>query len=740
MPLMSEINPSEMTRASILTADTDRPHSATEELTPGRDIPHDSSSPSPSSTPTPTRVSTTLQNLGTQHANISHGDLKRLPHERTGQWDEYIIDDNGKRVPSRSNKQYQEEEEEEEYDDGDSAPAYAPDSPYDYYSTQDVPPPLKYVPYQPERRGLSPIPSVSGYTEAGSEILPHESRATHRTAESVSSMDRSPRPSHEFADDRSMRSAGVEQSQVSQVESHIESPAGSELERVASGEAVRAVAQNPDFVHPQGIESNVASLVDGSMLDASMLDGSVLTATSSVLGGQAYHGRESMATLEEEEHMSRDLGTPTKRSVASHHDYADEREGTPASGSHRSRFEYELDEYGRKVPQGGYRQSPTVSEAAITTAAVGAAAQALREQNATKEQQIIEDDVIDFQGAGVSHNKSFKERTRNGPRPGIDTASAEELVRDDDHHQPKMGFSGMPDLNDPMPEIGDWHDDDDMLTNPSLLGGEGGRDDEEHWAGDATPRQPPQHYEDDVDYHDLDGPATPGLPQQRSGHDLALAGAAAAAAGMALAHAGHSRQPSGEHDEFYRTSEDRKRDTLVTNPYEGSSPIANLPDINNTLLGAAAAQGYDNAGFGALYGARSPLGHKVDEGYISQGPNKTPDLQGTKGKGVDFDGTVAGVEDPFYTGANHARHLSGMSQGMGSPMYDASTGTGIERIESKDIIALMQHVSIYPWWADGQTFEMLTCTVDGPRCPAQRARHRDPRHARPVGDRDAQQL
>jgi hypothetical protein len=30
---------------------------------------------------------------------------------------------------------------------------------------------------------------------------------------------------------------------------------------------------------------------------------------------------------------------------------------------------------------------------------------------------------------------------------------------------------------------------------------------------------------------------------------------------------------------------------------------------------------------------------------------------------------------------------------MGSPLYDASTGHGIDRIESKDIIALMQHVS-----------------------------------------------
>ncbi|KAK4042690.1 hypothetical protein C8A01DRAFT_33218 [Parachaetomium inaequale] len=701
MPLMSDMNASDVTRASILSADTDRPHSASEEL--GHD------QPSPSSTPTPTRTPITLQSLGTQHANISHGDLKTLPHQRTGQWDEFIIDDNGKRVPSRTSKHYQEDEQEEEYEDSESAPAYAPDSPYDYYSTQDVPPPLKYVPYQPERRGLSPIPSVSGYTEAGSEAPNHESRASHRTTDSVSSAGRSPRQESIHSqqnrgvvdDDRSVRTSGMDQDNGI-------SPAGSELDRVASGEAVRAVGLNPDFVHSAGIESNVASLVDGSMLD-----GSALTGSSSAIGNQPYTGRESMATVDEE--LSRDPGTPTKRSVGSQRDYAEERVTTPASGSHRSRefVEYELDEYGRKVPQTTYRQSPTVSEAAITSAAVGAAAAVLRAQNA-KGQQVISDDEIDFQGAGVQRNKSFKERTQNGPRPGIDTASAEQLVHSED--QPKLGFSGMPDLNDPMPEIGDHWNDDDLLTNPSLLDGEGGRDEEEHWAGDATPRQHPQHHMDDVEYHDLDGAhASPSLPQQRSGHDLGMAGmagaaaAVGAAAGMAAAQ-NHSRQPSQEHDEWYRTSEDKKRDTLITNPYEGSSPIANIPGLNNTLL-----PGFDNSGFGDLYATRSPIGHKVDEGYISQGPNKTPDLQGAKGKGVDFDVAPGaggpGVEDPFYSTPKHTRHLSGMSQGMGSPMYDAATGTGIERIESKDIIALMQHLMVRDAQRSARDTEILVTLV-----------------------------
>lgn len=47
--------------------------------------------------------------------------------------------------------------------------------------------------------------------------------------------------------------------------------------------------------------------------------------------------------------------------------------------------------------------------------------------------------------------------------------------------------------------------------------------------------------------------------------------------------------------------------------------------------------------------------------------------------------------DPMFK--NRERHFSGYSQGMGSPLYDSATGRGIDRIQSKDIIALMDHVS-----------------------------------------------
>ena len=96
----------------------------------------------------------------------------------------------------------------------------------------------------------------------------------------------------------------------------------------------------------------------------------------------------------------------------------------------------------------------------------------------------------------------------------------------------------------------------------------------------------------------------------------------------------------------------------------------------------------------------TPPGAK-DEGYISaanpmspsvatpEPQNKTIGSSDRNAIGV-FDPSVG--DDPFTT-PSHLRHLSGYSHGIPSPLYDSATGRGIERIQSKDIIALMEHVS-----------------------------------------------
>ena len=685
MPLMSEINPSEMTRTSILSADTEGPRSASEELTPTQEVARHGFASVSSNSPTPTKTGgPTLQALGAQHANISHGDLKALPREGPGVYedDEFEVDEHGR--PLHPEDEYDDEEYDEAVHGPLDIPQYAPPPGYDQYGNQVVPAPLKYTPYQPERRGLSPIPSVSGYTEGGSEIQANrDSRVTTTTTSSPekSQHDRglyspnsipSNMASREFDhDERSLRSSGVDYRQTQYTDD-------SELDPVTSGQAVRGVGANPNIVHsPIGVESAVASLVDGSVLDDS-----VLTGESGYVGRELH--RDSMDTLEEE--RSYGHASASRQSMTSHRSLAEEQEVARASPAttrtNPSEFaeEYDIDQYGRKVQRTRSRQSPTASETAITAGAVGLAIKAARDRN--KQPSVEEEHEETWVPAGVQRNKSFKEHTLEGRRPAnTPSHSVDRLV--DEYERPKMGFSGFPDSTNPDPEIGFGYDHD-LETNPSVLDPQSpSQEAGKEWPGDRTPTQ--QHSRE--------------AQRRRSGswHGLGAtetAGAAALATAAALAAAHHSRQPSQEQDEeWQRTSDDRKRDTLVTNPYEGASPVVK-PGLNDELFKSVLP---GVGGFRDDYAPPSPLGHKVDEGYISQGPIKSPDARGLKGKGVEFSDQpdAANHDDPFYT-PKHARHLSGMSQGMASPFYDAATGAGIDRIENRDIVALMQHVSSLP--------------------------------------------
>lgn len=695
MPLMSEVNPSEITRTSILSAETDG-HSATEELTPVQEVVRgtpsmDSMSTTSSATPTKNHHHSLQASLGTQHANISHGDLKTLPQRRTGNIEEEYEEEYGRKAPIRDEEVY----DEDEYED---------DAYNDYYGTQEVPPPLKYVPYQPERRGLSPIPSVSGFTEGGSE-LHRASRMSHRTSDSFSSPGKSPYHGAEspsvlsresYGDDRSLQSSRLDYRNTTYTDD-------SELDRIASGEAVRAVGANPGLVHtPTGVESHVASLVEGSALDESVLTG------DSGRSGRYSGNRGSAAILQDE--VARQLAGPRGYSRDGHpvveDDVVSELSEQPESHESQQYEEYDLDDYGRKIPRTKYRHSPTASEAAITGAAVGAAAAALKAAamgGKGKEPSLREESEEEYTDDGVQRNKSFKDRTREGYLPAnTPTHSVDRLV--DEYEKPKVGHSGLPDVSDPMPEIG-YFAHDDVSTNPSRMSDRLSATQEatrgHHWQEDDEPLTPTQEsFHGQRPVHEYD-----------SSHDLTLdeaAGAAAVATAAAMAHA-HSRQTSEDIDhEWHRTSEDRKRDTIVTNPYEGTSPLANAPGLDIEFPGNMPQ--FDPNGY-INYGAQSPFGPRIDEGYISQGPNRTPDIR-DKGKGIDYSSHQAmpGDADPFYN-PEESKYMSGMSQGMGSPMYDSATGGGIERIESKDIIALMQHLMVRDAQRSARDTEILVTLV-----------------------------
>lgn len=651
MPLMSEINPSEMTRTSILSADSrdlDRPHSASEEMAPSREVPR--------ATPdTPADPARGLAPLGMTHANVSQGDLKALPRGNKNESNqEYEVDDFGRKIPI----------EYHEYDDDSDPGDFADDAYNNYYSTQDVPPPLKYVPYQAGARGLSPIPSVSGYTE--SEIQPSrhsfsavsgvtdpdrsfdQSRHSMQSPGSVPSNMRSREFDRMSIDDDSVRSAADRRDTMYTEDSEM-----------SQRQAMRGVGANPNVVHPSmGVESAVASLVDGSMLDPSILSGDYNAPRESMLSYDS-RGRGSRGT------------SPEKRAVADQRDLQNERHPTPGDRS-QDFSEYEVDDYGRKIPRTKYRHSPTASEAAITAGAVGAAAAALK---AAQEKRQA-DGGDEWVGGGVDRNKSFKERTMEGYEPRNTPAHSVDRFSID---EPKMGASGLPDMGSPMPEIG--YVDDDVHTNPSIQGEER-FDVIQTESGRATPTQGSM-----IDYGQVI--EQPEIEDEERGLGITeAAGAAAlgAAVGMAAAH----EHEGEDQDEWQRSSEDRKRDTLLTNPYEDTSPINN-PALNENLLGSRGMN------YGPGFHTGSPgLGQKYDEGYMSNDPTRTPDIQG-KGKGVDFTGATkrGDEEDPFYNAKpNNPRQMSGMSQGMGSPFYDAATGAGIDRIENQDIVALMQHLMV----------------------------------------------
>ncbi|TWU72391.1 hypothetical protein ED733_000697 [Metarhizium rileyi] len=661
MPLMSDINPSELTRTSILSAESDRPHSASEELVavPSGEGLDEQVASGAASTPTRTKspVNQEQHALAMQHANVSHGDLTALPRGNKEFAEEYETDEYGRKIPVGSY---------DDYDDSRDVPEpvdYPEDDFEDrYYSTQDVPPPLRYVPYQAGARGLSPIPSISGYTEGGSEAPPP------RDSMEMPSPGKSPERTRQHL---SLQSDGSVPGNLRSREfDRLSADGGEQFDETAGGQTVRGIAAHPHFVHtPIGVESAVASLVDGSMLDQSVVTGAS--------GYDRHAANDSSGSYDEHSkaQSTRDIGSPERMDVDDPRELEEERRTTPGSKSvaqSQEYSEYEVDEYGRKVPRSRYRHSPTASEVAITAGAVGAAAAALRAAKESKQASASRQFVEDFEPAGVSRNRSFKERTmnhgwepRNTPTHSLDRLDLEE--------QPaKLGASGLPDMNDPMPEIG--YVDDEMQTNPSSIEERlDGEPVHEDWSGRATPTQ-----------RDISGyaPEAGGKEAKGSLGIVEAVGAAALGAAVGMA-ASHSHDASQEQEEWHRTSDERKRDTLVTNPYEDASPIVN-PELNDKLLGR---------GLEVPFSTGSPgFGQKYDEGYMSNGPNRTPDLQ-TKGKAVDFSAAVAD-DDPFYVPKSHARHMSGMSQGMASPFYDAATGAGIERIENKDIVALMQHLMV----------------------------------------------
>ncbi|KAF2634474.1 hypothetical protein P280DRAFT_554565 [Massarina eburnea CBS 473.64] len=238
---------------------------------------------------------------------------------------------------------------------------------------------------------------------------------------------------------------------------------------------------------------------------------------------------------------------------------------------------------------------------------------------------------------------------------------------------PTMHASAIP-TGDMMPEFGYGVDDEsDVTTNPSIIKGPIGGGDYYDQTEELLSRQEERER----------------TPTHSYGKAATLGGTAASAMAAAAA---RSRERELSPATYASVEED------YNNPYAGEPQHAqHLYDRDRTP-------------------SRSPALWK-DEGYQSanqpaitpEGRNRTKLLEDDDVG--QFDDASLGDDDFYGANSKHGRHLSGNSHGMESPLYDSATGKGLDRIESKDIVALMDHLTVRDAQRNARDTEILVTLV-----------------------------
>jgi hypothetical protein len=267
--------------------------------------------------------------------------------------------------------------------------------------------------------------------------------------------------------------------------------------------------------------------------------------------------------------------------------------------------------------------------------------------------------------------------TDNSPRQSIAQSIDE---------QPHMHHSAFPTDDHMMPEIGyGVHDDNDsdITTNPSIIQGplDGGDGYHDH-ADDLLSRQEERER----------------TPTSFSKSGAIGAGSGAAAIAAAAARHLHNNQSPLSYDERRQPSveDDYDQDYRGETQYEQQSGYAHS---NRTPV--SGATGWKDEGYQSA---------NAREAYTPQGRNHSK-LFDDDGLGDDYDESGLGGPDLFATSGKHNRHQSGNSHGMASPLYDSATGKGLDRIQSKDIVALMDHLTVRDAQRNARDTEILVTLV-----------------------------
>ena len=646
MPMRSEIQGSEVTRDSILSEQTEGPSSPTtgrwrtEIREVSRGSPREVLSPAQR---TPTRTPVGLNKaLGTYHSNLSRGDLS--VHS------------------AKSERSLREQEFGSKTTDtglggaAAGATVMAEDSfsdNHDRYNGHDE----RVFAQRAPNQGLSPIQSVASFKEDG-ELLNQDPRHTHSSG-SLSSLDQNHRKSSALSI-KSLSSVASKQFPPSN------RPKGINLERgedvlgqhgfrdsyatqgdYSSGDPAmddwyeRQHEQN-DRYRESTIDENypdstinvrhMTNYTDDSM-DALYLDKVTTAQQVRGVGVNAEYVRTPVAV----ESAVASLHDPSVLSVRSK--AGDKSNADSFDGGRQAALNYphtSSKEVGSEERSGHFN---------------------LNDNTHTPDDKVDKINEYDQRSAADS------------PRQSIARSEDEPIT---------MGASGLPVADDPIPEIGHGIDSEesDLNTNPSIIQGpiggphHGSRD---HWPSKPTP------------------PQSKGEPFSHSNDDSAHESLKAAAAGM-LSAAALARQDQEYHDEL-----DNSRDVSFSGNNQPAVDGEYAQRINHDFGPAR-----DSYMTGVTI-PTPPMAKDKDEGYISAAPQHSPGPNSPEDKHWNgaYDAEQANGasdfmadDDPFVSNnKSHARHLSANSHGMPSPLYDSAMGRGIDRIQSKDVVALMDHVS-----------------------------------------------
>ncbi|KAK6408344.1 hypothetical protein LTR81_017229 [Elasticomyces elasticus] len=251
---------------------------------------------------------------------------------------------------------------------------------------------------------------------------------------------------------------------------------------------------------------------------------------------------------------------------------------------------------------------------------------------------------------------------------------------------PVLGASSLPLAHDPLPEIGHFDDTrSEVSTNPSIIKGPLG--------GDVTGRDPWPYSEDQSQFarKQLGSPDSRSLRSGRSHKDGLLAAAAGGAAALAATHAAKQAHVEDDYDEQRGLTPDMRRHL-------------HEEDREATPTGSPAAfrdEGYATDAQARSAGALTPQ-YQQHQRYDREDVDEFNRV---------MDAQSLGEDDPFTGETTHARQVSGHSHGMASPLYDSAKGNGLDKIKSKDIVALMDHLTVRDAQRNARDTEILVTLV-----------------------------